>query len=312
MALWTHLECLTSGIDRVLISAPDTAWSRDIIESVVKRFQRLLQESSNTTINIDTAFYTNNRYDVGLWCDGLSLHLGFDGHRFLDGDTANATQPARAIFLINDSSAALGRYESLTKRIVTEGTGNNLKLVSLNGNLIEPGRERKWFWIESVYRGLTPSAVSRFYEHSCTPRARRLCVGKIGNDKKKCIVNWFEKDLLRSFSPSEVDAMYPSYLPKEWDPSGWEETGGPIGPYDQWIRGSRFFFYLYEEYSFPLRKLKWPDLGMRKNKPPPPSNCLELLGGSSYWYELKRLSYPSPEAFEAFQEEMLKSESTLN
>lgn len=191
MALWTHLECVTSGIDKVLISAPDTPWSRGIISAVVSRFNQLARESNKELFNLDASFYTNNRYDVGLWCDGLSLHLGFDGYRFAAG------VPPRAIFLINDSTVALRFYKSLTDRITkaseiehqsqknsTATPVDNVKLVSLNGDLVTPG-ETKHYWVESVYRGLTPRAVSTFYQHSCTTEAGRACVGKTGDSKKE-------------------------------------------------------------------------------------------------------------------------------
>lgn len=172
-------------------------------------------------MNLEAAFYTNNRYDVGLWCDGLRLHLGFDGDHFPE----HATAVPRAVFLINDSSVSLRRYTSLTDRIVTSAkkeqtnhnTGNDtVKLVSLNGNLVQPGRT-KYYWVESVYRGLTPNGVSTFFQHSCTPEAGRACAEKTGNSKKQCIVKRYEMSLADSFSPAHVEAMYPTYLPKEWD-----------------------------------------------------------------------------------------------
>jgi len=313
IALWTHLECITSGIDKVLISAPDTPWSREIILALVEKFNQLLRESNNTTLDIDTSFHTNNRYDVGLWCDGLGLHLGFDGHHFPDRDAAGA--PPRAIFLINDSTIALRQYTSLTDRIVkssrmeqlqnqknetptTPVNNNNAKLVSLNGNLIEPGQTKN-YWVESVYRGFTPRAISTFYQHSCTAAAGRACVGKIGNDKKKCIVNRYEKSLADAFLPSEVDAIYPSYMPKEW------ENFGQIGSMDQWIGGRNYFRYLYEAHDFPFRKVKWPGKGAPA---PPKSQCIKLLYFDSWFHQLP---YPSGEVFKAYQEAMLKSESTL-
>mmetsp|Transcript_7966 Transcript_7966/g.17970 ORF Transcript_7966/g.17970 Transcript_7966/m.17970 type:complete len:430 (-) Transcript_7966:35-1324(-) len=309
MALWTHLECVTEGIDKVLISAPDTPWSREIIATIVKKFKQHLRDTNSTVINLDAAFYTNNRYDVGLWCDGLSLNLGFDGNDFAD----NATAAPRAIFLINDSSVSLRRYKSLTDRIVksaqieqtNQNNGNgNVKLVSLNGDLVQPGIT-KHYWVESVYRGLTPNGVSTFYQHSCTAEAGRACARKTGNAKKQCIVNRYEMSLSDSFPPSAVDAMYPTYLPKEWDASSWEETGGGIGPTDQWIRGRRYFRYLHEVHSFPLRKIKWPARGQ---PPPPKSQCLKLINDNP---QFDKLPFPSTEAFEAFQEEMFKSESSL-
>jgi len=335
-ALWSHLECLTEGIDKVLLSAPNTPWSREVIAAVVNQFrqqqqqQQQQQEQNNGNNNhptmpeIDAAFYTNNRYDVGLWCDGLTHHLGFDGAKFSEEKTQQHSN-RRAIFLINDSSISLRQYQGLTDRIVKssqieeqmynhgEGVNNstttsktNVKAISLNGNLIIPGYENKHYWIESVYRGFTPRGIPTFFQHSCTPDAARACVGLQGNGKKQCIVNRYEMSLASSFSqPEEVDAMYPTYLPKEWDAASWMEENGGIGPTDQWIRGRRFFRYLHDVHDFPLRKVKWPQ---RYPHHPPKSHCMNRLPYESW---LDKLAYPKEEVFVKFQEEMLKSESTL-
>ena len=71
--------------------------------------------------------------------------------------------------------------------------------------------------MESVYRGLTPGGISTFYQHSCTPKAERACVGKTGNGKKRCIVYRYEMSLAREFDIfglHSVDAMYPTYKPE--------------------------------------------------------------------------------------------------
>lgn len=55
-------------------------------------------------------------------------------------------------------------------------------------------------------------------------------------------------------------------------------------------------------HDFPFRKLKWPRRGQA---PPPKSQCLNNQP------QFDNLPFPSTETFEAFQEEMLKSESSL-
>ncbi len=146
MALWTQLECLTDGIDRELISAPDTSWSREIIAQVIYRFTQL---SNTTSFTSEAVFNPNNRYDVGLWCDGLD-------HVNAARNTSSGVP--RAVFLINDSAAALRRYDALTNRIVnathieqlnnatriehlnaTNNNGGTTKLISLNGEIHGPG-----------------------------------------------------------------------------------------------------------------------------------------------------------------------------
>lgn len=320
MALWTHLECVTGGIDRVVVAAPDTAWSREIVGTIASRFEELSRGNAAYSFGIETAFFTNNRYDVGLWCDGLGLHLGFDGANFPPDGGKNATRNGsaaqRAIFLINDSTAALRPYDGLTSRIVGAARrkqlndttpGSDIKVISLNGNLVQPqGWDIKSYWVESVYRGLAPEGVATFYKHSCTPDAARACVGKTDNAKKQCIVSRYEMSLARSYAASEVDAMYPTYLPKEWDASSWEASGGRIGPTDQWIRGRRYFRYLRDVHDFPFRKIKWPERG--QGAPPTSERCLKLMGGAP---QFENLPYPSAEDFKAFQQAMLESEASL-
>ena len=188
-----------------------------------------------------------------------------------------------------------------------------IKLVSLNGNLVKPGIIKN-YWVESVYRGLTPRAVSTFYHQSCTPEVGRARVGITGNKKVKCIVNWYEMLLANDFGPSEVDAMYPTYLPKEWNDTVWKETGGGFTGMELWIWGLKFFKYLHQVHDFLFRKLKWP----RQKGQPPKSKCMELTysdcwgNGTTDWLGfLASLPFPSAEEYEAFRKAMLEPESSL-
>ena len=213
--------------------------------------------------------------------------------------------------MINDSVAALRPYDSLTNRTVKATQielmmqGNDgVKLISLNGKLIEPGANKTYAWLESVYRGLTPAGVSTFYKHSCSAEVRRACVGRRGNSARRCIVDRFEKALSSSYSQFELDVMYPSYLPQYWNVSGWEASHGiTIWPLEQWIRSRNFFWYLYEVHDFPFRKLTWTKFG----SPPPESQCLGLLDGKPQFDEMP---FPSVETFRAYQAEMMESELT--
>jgi hypothetical protein len=296
MALWTQLECVTDGIDRVLISAPDASWSKEIIAHVIKRFTQL---SNSTAFRLEAAFNLNNRYDVGLWCDGIDYIKA-------QNTWVTSTDVPRAVFLINDSAAALRRYDELTNRVVaatqieqrnrTDTAGGSVKLISLNGDLIVPRRHKTW--VESVYRGLTPNGASIFYQHSCTSENQRACVGKRGGINKDCIVMHYEQALARSYLPAELETMFPSYFfPESWNTSIWETTNGPIRRREHWLQGKQFFWFLYEVHNFPFRKLKWPD-----GPPPPESQCLELLGGKPQFDELP---YPSDDTLKDYQAEML-------
>ncbi len=306
MALWTQLECVTGGIDRVLISAPDTSWSKGIISLVIDRFERL---SKTMTFSLEASFYVNNRYDVGLWCDGLD----YVNDRY-------ETNVSRAIFLINDSVSALRPYASLTDRTVhathiellQRRGGNNtgrgtLKLIGLNGEL---PRENKHYWVQSVYRGLTPDGSSIFHQHSCADDARGKCSGKKrADDVKRCIVNKYEMNLSRLFRQEEVGAMYPNNFLDSMDASSWEAKANNrrIWPREPWLRGRQYFWYLHDVHDFPFRKLKWSTTG-----PPPPSEsrCLTFLdGGKAQFFD--EMPYPSKDILEAYKAEMLESDPII-
>ena len=108
-ALWSHLECLTGGIDRVLIAAPDAIWSKVVVESIKSEFVRSVARARSSNSSrfdrvpfVEAGYYRNNRYDAGLWCDGLRLGYGYDGGA---GERTTPTRTRR-------SPAARGRPTS--------------------------------------------------------------------------------------------------------------------------------------------------------------------------------------------------------
>ena len=207
---------MTDGIDRVLISAPDAPWSRGVITALVNEFRK---QRKSASFQLEVAFYMNDRYDAGLWCDGLTQHFGFDGKHFVgkvSADNSISPNNSTSVFLINDSVVSLFKYDSLMKKVLTNARieqkyqmkssrnkSNQLKLVSLNGVL--PNKRGKG-WVESVYRGLTPEGVSKFHQHSCVNMGA-WCRNLKGNVRKKCIVDRYEKSLTDVFLSHEVDAM---------------------------------------------------------------------------------------------------------
>ena len=299
------MECVTESIDKVLISAPDTDWSKHVIEAVLSRFKEL---AGTLSFDLETAYYTNNRYDVGLWCDGLSLHFGFDGNQFpkviINNGTSSSLSSAnkpRAIFLINDSSVSLRPYNLLTEKTVkaaqiehimqqrNQSTEGSTKLISLSGRLID---EHILTWVESVYRGFTPQGLPTFWKQSC--ERKHLCKWLIDHNKKKCIVDQFEKDLSNWYKPNEVSALFPSYFTSVLDPSKWIKKNGQFSYTQQWINGGRYSYYLQDEFDFPMRKVKH-DRHLR-------GQCIKLIGGDDSW--MGKLPYPSPETRQQFQQAM--------
>ena len=218
MGVWSHLECMTDGIDRVIISAPDAQWSRDVVTSLIDNFH--FRNGNATTFTIEVAYYVNNRYDAGLWCDALTHRLGYDGTNFLHNGTVLTNVKPRAIYLINDSSVSLIKYDAITQRVLmhtrrelqNKKTGiseeedvDTLRLISLNGILKIPNIRSKYY-VESVYRGLTPIGLSKFYGYSCI-KMGYWCKNMGGKHRKTCIVDHYEKGLANAYKNHEFDAM---------------------------------------------------------------------------------------------------------
>ena len=148
-ALWSHLECLTDKIDRVLLAAPDVEWSRRIVETIKANFMLQAATNRKSVPIIEPLYFDNNRYDVGLWCDALT-HYGYSPNDYNSNSSSssNSSTP-QAIFLINDSAITRRNYNNLTERIIGatmqeqeekhDGQSTNietetsLKLLSLNG-----------------------------------------------------------------------------------------------------------------------------------------------------------------------------------
>ena len=351
MALWSHLECLTGGVDRVLIAAPDAVWSKVIVESIKSEFVIRRAEASGLSHFerlpvIEAGYYRNNRYDAGLWCDGLRFGFGYgyegradDADSAAGGATANTTiagdtrrtdKPlvdpiADAIFIVNDSAMSMRRYDNLTMRIV-DSTRHELytpnfnsskthpRLLSLNGRFDDFKSARPYNvynWVESVYRGMTPKGLEAFYRHTCLPQSFRKCLHFAVDHRKRCIVNYFEKQLATSAFDiqTEVDAMYPSYWPytagtfpsfgPDWNGTAESERLEGFWSADQWIDSRKFFAYLKSEWGFPFKKvkrLKWET-----------GRCNSLVADGF----LGTLPYPNVVSLAEYKEEMAESELSL-
>lgn len=145
-ALWSHLECLTEKINHILIAAPDTSWSRFNVDAIVEKFQAAPVLSNQNekhsiptipTPTIEAVYFTNDRYDVGLWCDALNSRY-YRHNKYTVPEN-------QSIFLINDSVFSREKYVELTDRIVnatkyedsllSSSNNHNIKLLSLNGGV---------------------------------------------------------------------------------------------------------------------------------------------------------------------------------
>ena len=71
-AIYSHLNCLSEGVDRIIVSAPD--WSHDVMSNFSMNIQSRLSHDIYKKITFQ--YYINDRYDAGLWCDALDDEMG--------------------------------------------------------------------------------------------------------------------------------------------------------------------------------------------------------------------------------------------
>ncbi|KAK1740480.1 hypothetical protein QTG54_008575 [Skeletonema marinoi] len=259
-ALWSHLECLTEKIDRVVVAAPDVDWSRNIVEAIITNFKLQAAINQISVPIIEPAYFDNNRYDVGLWCDALT-HYGFSPIDESESAFSRINYNNLTDRIVGATKQEhVGHQSSNISRLVTEEhPATSLKLLSLNGRLGRSPPGSKYNWVESVYRGFTPQGLMTFMKHSCTPEAARKCIGSNAG----CIVRNFEIPLMGAYPKGEgVEAIYPSFYPsdeemKDWERRGVNMTGSEkIWGFDQWRMGAKYYQYLVDKFDFPLLKVK--------------------------------------------------------
>jgi hypothetical protein len=103
VALWTTLECLYQGVDKVYLAAPDVA--QDVVDQFVDKAR-----ASLVSIDIEVHYFRNDRYDIGLWCDLMSTTLGLPESR----------HKYSTVQLINDSIFLLRPYSGIRDALVSK------------------------------------------------------------------------------------------------------------------------------------------------------------------------------------------------
>ena len=115
VSLWTELECLTGGIDLVVLSVPN--WSQNLTEHIASRARKELG------LNVDTRYYVNDRYDLGLWCDALQDIRG-------TFKVSRGSVEYESIILLNDSVFAMRTFTGIQDRLAQ--SSGKLDMVGLS------------------------------------------------------------------------------------------------------------------------------------------------------------------------------------
>ena len=213
-ALWSIIECYSSGIDTIVISAPD--WSHDIMNLFmegIRESQSKNNKDTNNHKNITVKYYVNNRYDVGLWCDALQVQVEPSPPQQQVEHEPESEDEAEDVFyfddsydnfiLINDSFLLLEqpKLNEVNELLHALQSNPNMEVVSLNYSL------RPKYWLESVARGFSVQGISKFIAHSCIKSDEEKKHGFCNNTKrvrtkvlhKKCISDKFEVNLIDAF-----------------------------------------------------------------------------------------------------------------
>ena len=237
-AIWSHFECLSMGIDMIVVSVPD--WSRGAMGNFsVHMKSRLSQELYS---KITFRFYANDRYDAGLWCDALRDEMG-------EGNTTSAIDEGTTNYLlINDSLMAIRPFTGLLDNI-TSRNGTEISFVSLS--YWPTDRKEDPIWLESAARAFSPRGIQLFHNKIClklTDTVGGECAAmRSGQKRKRCIVEHTEIAVAKHYNSTEILGLYPGMVPENMRTSG--QTKSWTGSYQFWKK------VLVDELNFPFVKV---------------------------------------------------------
>ena len=200
-AIWSQLACFTESVDRIILSAPDEEWSHRALTSFVHRMKHALPPAILRKINL--RFFTNDRYDAGLWCDALQEE-NIDA--FSKSENTN-------YLLINDSIMAIRQYDGLFNFLVSE---KDLSLVSLNYWLNNTEGEDS-YWLESAARAFSSRGIQIYREKVCQNLNETIgntCARKKSSlNRKRCVVEHTEIAVASYYNQNETRGLYPGMVP---------------------------------------------------------------------------------------------------
>lgn len=236
-SVWSHLECFTERVDKIVISAPKTKMAS--INRLVLEVETKLPE---VFAKLEVQYQENNlAYDAGLWCDVLTkgnvLH-----HAKGDEDTyVGGSAEYNHFILINDSIMALDKTNMLLEALEEQ----QASLVSLN--YWGDKSNATTYWVESTTRAFTLEGIQIYADKICPLGAinwQQSCPFLYewfgGNRKKRCIVEKTEIEVAALYPPGKVHGLFKSGI--EGNRRSW------MNDYNRWER-------LRTENSFPVVKV---------------------------------------------------------
>jgi hypothetical protein len=222
VALWSELECLASRYDSIIVSSPD--WSRPMMEEILK------QARESLGLKLESKYYINDRYDVGLWCDAIKDLL------------RDKMDKIKTVTLLNDSVYAFRLFTGILDAL--QRRPHDLDMVSINYYNHSGG-----YWLESVMRGFPIRSMPIFVNRICEAPKQLYCPNRGPQKRKRCIVENFEIAVAGNFYRNRTMGLFPSNPPSDWPRA------------DRiWAEQPKFWkMVLVDQMRFPLAKVKATD-----------------------------------------------------
>lgn len=227
VTLWSQLECFTEAVDHVIVTAP--TWGKSYVEHVIQLARKYIPHFVGKQVTIESKYFVNNRYDVGLWCDAY-----------------NALAPGSydEYGMINDSVLALRRFSAIFDNL----DHKKAAMASINFSYTTKWNKdfgpHNWYAL-SIFRAFTNPGVETFKDYSCVPEDDPKFCPEM-DDNKACIINNFEIDLIDAYPCDQVTALYPA------DSMGNLVREDPTKRI--WIKDVRYWRLLVDHMGFPILK----------------------------------------------------------
>jgi hypothetical protein len=269
--IWSQLECFASSFDQIIISAP-TQFKKNVTQFV--------EEVNNLMpivgARIKAQFYTNDRYDSGLWCDALKTG-GYVQQKAKGGNTTEGSfQQYDRFLLINDSMLAVKKSNEFLEALEL----HNASLIALNywgdeeqhrnsNNATAPATSRR-YWLESPLRAFSLEGLKIYADKICSlPQLQwerdcpHLNFMKNGKDirNKRCIVEKTEIDVVYHYPLDKVHGLYPGFDKK----------------FKTWSNNFLFWSKLHDKMGFPIVKVNSGPLvkNVMKSRPAVIGTCVQ-------------------------------------
>ena len=271
--VWSQLECFAEKVDQIIIAA-DHQYKAQMVAFVNEVKKNMPQIGAK----LKAEFYTNDRYDAGLWCDTLIQGniLNHESRNSSSPTSKTASQPYIAkqsqydrFILINDSMMALDKSNELLDALEAK----NVSFVSLNYWGKKTATDLGDFWLESPARAFNREGLEIFANNICTvpsitkdnwkefcPHIKKLKM-KPWMKLKKCVVEKTETSLTKFYPVDKVHGLY---------------LGSDPGDLS-WSFNFTFWTELRDRNSFPVVKRKMLNKLIQKGRSDEIGRCTKSM-----------------------------------